>query len=139
MLPKTPGSNRSGRRIEEGQWEGKRVRYFTDHVIVKFKAPPKGSDRTARSLSDDIARQLPGGRIKRYPRATGRALVAFDPKENVFDVVKRLSSDDSLVYVELDVVDSAQIAPNDTRYGDQWSHGIVDSEDAWERDRKSVV
>ena len=89
MLPKTPGSNRSGRRIEEGQWEGKRVRYFTDHVIVKFKAPPKGSDRTARSLSDDIARQLPGGRIKRYPRATGRAIVAFDPKENVFDVVKR--------------------------------------------------
>lgn len=133
MLPKTPNSRDAGRRIQDGEWQGRRVSYFAGRVIVKFKTPDaKASKRGARTLSDDLARQLPGGRIKRYPKATGRAVVVFDPKESVFEAIKRLSALDNIAYVEPDIVDRAQIVPSDTRYAEQWSHGVVDSEDAWD-------
>ena len=101
-------------------------------MIVKFKSPPKGSDQGAQALSDAIAKELPRGRVKKYPRSTGRAVIAFDPKEEVFEVARRLSERPEVAYAEPDVVDSAQLVPSDTRYGEQWSHPGIDSEDAWD-------
>src|SRR5687767_5239730 len=132
MLPKSADSRSGGRRIEEGQWGGKSIRYFAGHVIVKFKAPAAGADKSAKNLSDEIARQLPGGRVRRYPKATGRAVFAIDPKENILEIVKRLATNESVAYAEPDIVDTAQIVPSDTRYAEQWIHGVVDSEDAWD-------
>ena len=131
MLPKGQESAPAGRDVREGTWGRARIRYFAGQVIVKFKAPPKDSDRTAQSLSNAIAAELRGGRVKKYPRATGRAVIAFDPNQEVFEVVKRLSDRPDVAYVEPDVVDTAQVVPSDTRYGEQWSHPLIDSEDAW--------
>jgi hypothetical protein len=132
MLPKSPASADLGRAIREGQWDGRRIRYFAGRVIVKFKPPPPDTDENAVSMSDDVARELPGGRVKRYPRLTGRAVLGFDPTEDVFEVAARLSNRPDVAYAEPDVVDTAQqLVPNDTRYGEQWSHGVIGSEQAW--------
>src|SRR5262249_8730280 len=92
---------------------------------------PPDSDRTSRSMSDDIARQLSGGRVKKYPRATGRAVIAFDSRQDMFDIINRLSARDDVEYAEPNIVDTAQIIPSDARYGEQWSHQVVGSENAW--------
>lgn len=132
MIPKDPKAGRLGREIREGEWEARRIRYFAGQVIVQFKAPPANSDRTSRSMSDAIAHELPGGRVKRYPGPTGRTVITFDHNESVFDVVRRLSRREDIGYVEPDVVDTAQLVPNDTRYGEQWSHQTIGSEGAWD-------
>ena len=132
MIPKDPDSKSPGRDIHEGTWGDKRVRYFAGEVIVKFKAPPRDAERSAKTMTDDVARELPRGRVKRYPRPTGRAVLAFDPKEPVPDVVKRLSARQDVDYVEPNMVDTAQIVPSDTRYNEQWAHPLIGSEGAWD-------
>ena len=131
MIPKSPESANAGRDIREATWRRKRVRYLAGHVIVKFKAPPPDSDQTARTLTEGIAAELEG-RVKRYPRHSGRAVIVFDPETNVLEVVKRLSGRSEVEYAEPDLVDSAQIIPSDTRYVDQWSHPLINSEGAWD-------
>ena len=132
MIPKQPESRGLRQDIQETSWDNKRVRYVTGQLIVKFKAPETSERSSAKSMSDAIAAEVPGGRVKRYPRPTGRALIAFDPKENVLEVAKRLAERNDIEYVEPNMLDSAQIVPSDTRYGEQWSHPVVDSEDAWD-------
>jgi hypothetical protein len=132
MLPKKQESRNLARDVREAEWNGRSIRYFAGQIIVKFNAPPPDSDKNAVSLSDEIARELPGGRVKRYPRLTGRAVFNFDATQDALEVAKRLSARPDVAYAEPDVVDSAQqLVPNDTRYGEQWSHGVVGSENAW--------
>ena len=132
MIPKDPNSKRPDDDIRDADWNNQKIRYFAGRVIVKFKAPPPDSDRTSKSMTDEIASELPGGRVKRYPKATGRAVIFFDPSEDIFDVIKRISAREDIEYAEPDIVDTAQIVPNDTRFGQQWSHGVIGSEDAWD-------
>jgi hypothetical protein len=131
MIPKDPKSRLRSRGIQEGKWKDKSIRYLSGRVIVKFKAQPTDSTQTARSLSDSIAAEVTGSRVKRYPRATGRAVITFDPGQDLFDVIGKLANRPEVEYVEPDVVDTAQIVPNDTRYSEQWSHPLIGSENAW--------
>lgn len=133
MQPKNAQDRNTGRPIRDGSWNGQPVRFFAGQVIVKFKAAEPGvPDRDIRSLAEQISRELPGGRVKRDPRPTGRALLIFDPKLDVLEVARRLSARPEVEYAEPDVVDSVQqVVPSDVRYVDQWAHGVIGSEHAW--------
>lgn len=131
MIPKDPKSRTKDSGIQQGTWRDKRIRYYSGRVIVKFKAQPQDSTQTARTMSESVAAEISGARVKRYARATGRAVISFDPKQDVVDVAGKLANRPEVEYVEPDVVDTAQIVPSDTRYSEQWSHPRVDSEDAW--------
>lgn len=124
-------SETSGRRIREAWWNDRQVSYLAGRIIVKFKPLPKDSDQSAQSLSDAAAAEV-GGRVARYPRPTGRALLTCDPQYDIVETCRRLAERGDVAYAEPDIVDRAQVVPNDTRYADQWSHPVVGSEGAWD-------
>lgn len=133
MIPKKKPSKPPDKRIKEGEWKRKRIRYLTGQVVVKFKPRPEDSAQAVKNLCEEIAKSLPKGTVKRFPRATGRAVFTFDSKESVFQLAKELSKRDDVAYAEPDIVDSAaQLVPTDTRYGDQWGLAQVGAPNAWD-------
>jgi hypothetical protein len=86
MIPKHPESRGVRQNISETSWNDQKIRHVAGQLIVKLKAPETAAVASAQSMSDAIAAEIPGGRVLRKPRPTGRLLVAYDPKENVLEV-----------------------------------------------------
>ena len=130
MQPKSERARPSGREISEGTWNGKPVRFFAGQVIVKLRRPTPRDE--ARSLSEQMARELPGGRVKRGPGPTGRLVLQFDQNQDVLEIARKLGARPDVEYAEPDVVQRIQgLVPNDSRYRDQWAHHVIGSEGAW--------
>jgi subtilisin family serine protease len=131
MIPQD-GSRRSGLAAESGTFKRQKITYVARRVIVKLAAPKDDVsladvvDRVLTATASDGARALtPVGK-------TGRLVLELPESDNVLTVAKRLSLDAGVEYAEPDVIDHAQIVPNDTRYAQQWSPGVVNAEAAWD-------
>jgi hypothetical protein len=134
-----PSSGRDvTRAVGTGNWKRKRVEYLAGRVIVKVKLPDevRSSPVEARAALDstcsDIVASLDGARVVRQPSATGRIIVEVSKDASIPAVARDLEKRADVEYAEPDVIDHAAVVPNDTRYGDQWSHGVVGSEAAWD-------
>lgn len=134
MLTPKEGGEDSSRRVDSGTWKRRKVEYLAQRVIVKFKVDNEGEEGGEAALKvacDAVCEQLPGGRVLRRPSRTARAVMGVKQGESVTKLAREISKRDDVVYAEPDLIDHAAIVPNDTRYTDQWSHGVVDSENAW--------
>lgn len=132
-----PGAARGERVTDRGEWQGEEREFLARRVIVKLAAPeaPPESDSAAAALDaacEDICHTVSGGRMPRPRTTTRRMLVELDPGESVIDWAERLSERDDVEYAEPDVIDHATVVPNDPRYLDQWSPGVVNAEAAWD-------
>jgi hypothetical protein len=137
MLEPTSGRDVT-RAVGTGNWKRKRVEYLAGRVIVKLKVPDeaRASAFDAKAALDatcgDIVANLDGARILRPVSSTGRIVVEVPKDTAVPSVARDLDKRADVEYAEPDLIDHAAIVPNDTRYGDQWSHGVVGAEAAWD-------
>ena len=137
MLEPTSGRDVT-RAVGSGSWRRKRVEYLAGRVIVKLKVPdearssPADAKAALDAICSDLVSGLDGARIVRAASATGRIVLQVAKDAAVPAIARDLEKRADVEYAEPDLIDHAAIAPNDTRYGDQWSHGVVGSEAAWD-------
>lgn len=127
---KKEGATDTGHSITEGSFNGEKVQYIARRVIVKL-APPDGEMELQQAL-DSILKIADGATILRPPGKTGRMVLLVPEGEDVARIATRLSGSNLVAYAEPDVVDRAQIVPNDVKYSNQWSPGKVNAEAAWD-------
>ena len=90
MMQKKPDKNQST-LIKEMTWKRKKIRYKANQIIVKLKPPDKESTKSIDEICDSICKEIPKGKIKRKPRATGRVIYSLDPATKIGDLIKKLS------------------------------------------------
>lgn len=129
MIPKK--RDEEDRHIRTRRWQKQDIRYHERRIIVKFKAPPADSDVKLDDMLQSVAEQIPGGRVLRRPKASGRALFYVGPEGDVLKLATELSKRDDVEYAEPDVMDREAVVPSDTRFVDQWALATVGAEDAW--------
>lgn len=126
-----PESSSSGHEIESGTYERKKTNFIARRVIVRL-APTEDQERSLQTARDEfMAAEAEGAQVLREPGKTGRMVVLIPEGESVPKWCKKLAAAASVAYAEPDVVDRAQIVPNDTRYAQQWAPPLVNAEDAW--------
>jgi subtilisin family serine protease len=118
--------------ITTAEWEGRSVRYYTDRVVVKLKAPPEDSARTFDDVYYDVVQDIPGGELRRPPSPTGRMVCNIAEEADPVEVAARLAERDDVEWAEPDVVDSAAIVPSDTRFAEQWGLTKMNAPGAWD-------
>lgn len=124
---KTPGA---GHRIEQVTVKRKKTQVVARRVIVKLNAPE--GDRALADICDSILSGADGAQVLRSPGETGRMVLLLPEGASVSEWSKRLTDSDLVEYAEPDVVDTAQIVPNDPRYTQQWGPPLVGAEAAWD-------
>jgi len=118
---------------DTGKWKGKKISFISNRVIVKFKESAVDSDAAIHSCCDGICETLVDGVLRRASKSKRRAIFSFSTEEeNAISLSKQLSKRDDVEYAEPDIMDSAAIIPNDTRFGDQWSLPKIEAPDAWD-------
>lgn len=120
----------SGFAIEKGTFNRKDIDFIARRVIVKL-APPEGETSLNDSVQSVLAK-AEGAKVIRQPGKSGRMVLLIPEGENVIDWANRLSGNNAVVYAEPDVVDKAQIVPNDPNYGSQYAPALVGAEAAWD-------
>jgi len=130
MLEKK-GDRTSGHDVVEGTYKRKKTRYVARRVIVKL-APRGEGERALDAAMDTVMGKAEGAQVLRSPGRTGRMVLLLSEGESVAEACKKLGAGDDVVYAEPDVVDTAQIVPNDTRYAEQWAPPKVNAEAAWD-------
>lgn len=108
-------------------------------------SPGNGADRREYVVGVSATESDPKGYVKQFlngneeERGTNEALNAVvvglpenaaEPAHENFE--ERLTREDAVKYVEENVVHTAQIAPNDPRYGDQYADQQVNAPTAWD-------
>lgn len=129
MIPKKRDDQE--RNIRTGRWQRQEIRFHERRLIVKFKAPEGDSDVSLDDRVQAVVADIPGGRLMRRPKASGRAVFHIGPQEDVLKLATRLSKRDDVEYAEPDIMDREALVPNDTRYVEQWALATVGAEDAW--------
>lgn len=128
MIPKSQSV--LNRNIVDGEWNGERIRYRRDRLIVKLKASDH-AESLERAVSE-ITAAIPGSRLIRRPSSSGRLLLAVDPSADVTELAASLMERDDVEYAEPDVVDHATIVPSDPRFVDQWGLTTIGMPAAWD-------
>lgn len=123
---------------DSGKWKGKRMNFFSNRVIVRFKVPSQDLDRALHSMCDSVCKSIPDGALRRMAKHGGRALFTFNRDEDVVDIAKSLSKRNDVEYAEPDVIDSAAVVPNDARFGDQWGLSKIGAPQAWDIEQGSA-
>lgn len=132
MIPKSP--NAPNRNVVDGEWNGEKVRYRRDRLIVKLRATEGGADDIAsldRAVST-LSAAIPGSRLIRQPSPTGRLVLAVDPDVEVTQLAASLMKRDDVEYAEPDVVDHAAVIPSDPRFVEQWGLTAIGMPAAWD-------
>lgn len=120
----------SGHEIAQGTFKRKKLDFIARRVILKVRAPE--GDESLASVQDSIMASAENCQVLRSPGKSGRMVVLLPEGESVPNWAKRLDGLDHVAYAEPDIVDHAQIVPNDPRYPDQWAPPMVRAEDAWD-------
>ncbi len=126
-------SPEEGHTTDSGTFKGESVQFVARRVIVKFDTGPDTDSATVESLCDNVMSQFDGGAsMLREPGTTGRMLVEIPDGESVPTWSNNLSRLEGVLWAEPDVLDRAQVVPNDAEYSNQWSPATVRSEAAWD-------
>lgn len=141
--PDDNAAERGQRPVDSGQWQGEEAEFLAKRVVVKLAVPDEPADSDAAqsaldSACDDICHTVAGGRMARPLTKTRRMVVELDEGESPTDWAEQLAERDDVEYAEPDIIDHAAVVPNDPRYPDQWSPGIVEAEDAWDLETGST-
>ncbi len=122
----------SGHEIAEGTYNQKSIQFIARRVIVKLKDVE--GERDLEDSVESVVSTLSaaeGSKLLRGPGPSGRMVILLPEGENVIDWALRLSGNERVAYAEPDIVDWAQVVPNDTRYVNQWGPPKVNAEAAW--------
>ena len=120
------------RETAKGRWGRETVQYFPRRLIVKLKTPSDVSEvASLAGAAQDVASDL-GGSLVRPPSHTGRLVIELGEGAKALDAAKKFTKRDDIEWAEPDVVDTAQLIPNDTRYAQQWSLSKVKAPEAWD-------
>jgi len=120
----------TGHEIAQGTHHRKKVSFIARRVIVKLAATD--TDRSLAEVCEGVLADAEGAQMLRAPGQTGRMVVLIPEGESVPEWSKRLDGHTLVEYAEPDIVDTAQIVPNDPRYPEQWAPPLVDAEEAWD-------
>lgn len=129
MIRKDPQQTEDGVRSIE--WMGARA-LVRNRIVVRFKKPAPGDDRSASALVESVRNALPDAVQIGQPSHTGRVVFAVDPKADVVEMARQLATHPDVEYAEPDVIDSAQIVPVDMRYAQQWAYPLIHAPTAWD-------
>lgn len=115
--------------IARGDFEGREVEFAARRLVVQLESV---ADRSPEDAVSEVLDQLgEGARVLRGPSATGRLIVLIPDRESALDATDRVATVSGVRYAEPDVVDHAQIVPDDTRYVGQYAPSVVRAEEAW--------
>lgn len=134
MLEENPSAN-TGLAITSGDYNDQTVQFVERRLIVQLAAPDgqlTATDAIDAQVSEALAALPPGTSVLRGPSRTGRLLVVLPETDTVLSTMGVADASPAIAYVEPDVVDRAQIVPNDPRYPQQWAPGAVNAEGAWD-------
>lgn len=118
--------------VHDGEWAGGRARYVANRVIVKLRPATEESPATLDALAHTLEEAIDGGRMLRPPSRTRRVVLGIGAGADPAAVAAELADRDDVEYAEPDLVDRAQVVPNDPRVGDQWALAMVNAFDAWD-------
>ena len=125
-------SESDGHATDSGTFKGERVQFIARRVIVKLDTGPDADSDAVASLCESVMSAADGAQMLREPGATGRMVVEIPDGDSVPTWSNNLGRLDGVLWAEPDVVDTAQLVPNDTEYSNQWSPGVVRAEQAWD-------
>jgi subtilisin family serine protease len=117
--------------IATAEWEGRQIRYYTDRVVVKLKAP-EDSSKTFDDVYYDVVQDIPDGELQRPPSPSGRMVCRIAEEADPVEVASKLNERDDVEWAEPDVVDHAAVTPSDTRFGEQWGLTKMNAPAAWD-------
>ncbi len=115
---------------EGGAWfqfedNGARFPVDMEVITVKFKATaPMGS---VNELNENL------GVIQLRRAVTGFVDLRVDPELDIFQTVQAYLDSGLVDHAELNTFGFYTIVPNDTNYGSQWHHPVIQSEEAWDK------
>jgi len=126
-----PESAKGGLEVASGTYNRHKIDFVARRVIVKIARPD--GDVSVEDVQERVrSAAADGSQVLREPGASGRMVLLLPEGESVPQWAKRLDADASVEYAEPDVVDRAQIVPNDSRYPGQWAPKKVNAEAAWD-------
>ncbi|MEO3863146.1 S8 family serine peptidase [Acrocarpospora sp. B8E8] len=140
MLEENPAEN-TGLEVVAGEFRDEAVRFVARRLIVQLAEGAAGEEvageeGVAARVSAALAALPEGTTVIRGPSATGRLVVLLPEAESAADTVLAnvgvAETTSAIEYVEPDVVDRAQIVPNDPRFAQQWGPTAVGAEAAWD-------
>ncbi|WP_431283643.1 S8 family serine peptidase [Humitalea sp. 24SJ18S-53] len=132
MIRKRGSREETTVNVTDGTWQGAKVRFRSNRIIVKLKAAEGDSVQALESSMASIQAMVPGSRMLRAPSRTGRFVLILGEAENIPELALQLSRRDDIEYAEPDVIDTIQVIPSDTRYDEQWGYPKINSHTAWD-------
>ena len=135
MIPKGDRNASSAFEVESATVNGEKADVVARQLVVQLATPGDGGDVDAQ-VKLALSSLPDGARVIRGPSRTGRLVVLLPDNAAVDEVMNSgadsIASNDAIRYVEPDVIDRAQMIPNDPRYPQQWAPPAVGAEDAWD-------
>jgi hypothetical protein len=120
------------REVAEGKWKRETVQYFPRRLIVKLKTPTDTAEHAQLVDSAEAVAAEAGGSLVRPPSHTGRIVIELADGAEALTTARDFTKRNDVEYAEPDVVDRAQLIPNDTRYSQQWAWPRVNAPAAWD-------
>ncbi|MET0789460.1 MAG: S8 family serine peptidase [Cellulomonas sp.] len=134
MIDEHPSSD-SALDVTEATVLGEQVPVVARRVVVQLAATDPVSS-TDDLVAAALATLPPGSQVVRGPSATGRLVVLLpegtDLDAAISDNSAAVEAEPAVAYVEPDVIDRAQVVPNDPRYPQQWAPPAVNAEATWD-------
>lgn len=134
MLEENPAAN-TGLTVAEGTYNDQAIQYVERRLIVQLATPDgelAAQDDVQAQVGQALAGLPPGTTVIRGPSHTGRLVVLLPDTDTVLSNLGAAESTAAIEYVEPDVVDRAQIVPNDPRFPQQWAPAAVNAPGAWD-------
>ena len=126
-----PRSEASGaHEVATETWNRRQVRVVARRMIVKLAPVESVSALDAACYS--VVGAVEGAHMVRKPGNSGRMVITVPEGVRMSTIATQLAKRADVLYVEPDVIDSAQIVPNDPRYATQWAPAKVNAEAAWD-------
>jgi len=113
-----------------GTYKRKKMVFVARRVIVKLDQPE--GDSSLAAAVDGAMSVVEGAQVLRAPGKSGRMVMLIPAGQSVPNCAKKVHAMDGVEYAEPDVIDTAQIVPNDPSYASQWALPKVNAEAAWD-------
>lgn len=117
----------------KSEWQGKEVSHRIDRVNVKLQVNLRNPDeKLLKSRAEELLKSIKGAEIVRFSVRSGKLIVKVPEGTDIVALAKELSQRPDVAYAEPDIMGRGSLAPNDTRYGEQWALGKINAEGAWD-------
>ncbi len=127
--------NKKGRKaisFSKSQWKGKEILHRTDRLNIKLRINPRKPDvRLINNFSEEICKKLKGVSTHRLSAKTGKLVLKVPEGTDIVALATELSKRPEVIYAEPDQIGTVSVAPNDTRYAEQWALAKIQAEAAW--------